>query len=84
MKTPSPNKNRVLGVDPGLATTGWGIVEKNGLQLTLHRFGAILECSLERRRHSLPQIAFKLGFISQVWPEPYLKTTQITAGIMDF
>jgi crossover junction endodeoxyribonuclease RuvC len=42
LKTPSPNKNRVLGVDPGLATTGWGVVEKIGTQLTLHNFGAIL------------------------------------------
>lgn len=41
MKTRS-NKNVVLGVDPGLATTGWGIVEKKGSQLILHKFGAIL------------------------------------------
>ncbi len=33
MKTPSSNKNRVLGVDPGLATTGWGVVEKNGVAI---------------------------------------------------
>ena len=42
---------RVLGVDPGLATTGWGIVEKNGAHLTLHRFGAILTPA----RSPLPQ-----------------------------
>jgi crossover junction endodeoxyribonuclease RuvC len=42
LKTPVLNKDRVLGIDPGLATTGWGVVEKNGSQLTLHSFGAIL------------------------------------------
>src|SRR5688500_6379763 len=31
----------VLGIDPGLATTGWGIVEKSS-KLTLKAFGAIL------------------------------------------
>jgi crossover junction endodeoxyribonuclease RuvC len=38
----SPSPCRVLGIDPGLATTGWGVVEKNGSQLTLHSFGVIL------------------------------------------
>src|SRR5262245_13644618 len=42
LKTPSPNKQRVLGIDPGLATTGWGVVDKIGSSLTLHSFGAIL------------------------------------------
>lgn len=32
----------MLGIDPGLATTGWGIVEKKDGQLTLHNFGVIL------------------------------------------
>ena len=48
MKTPSPNKAAhppssqiVLGVDPGLATTGWGIVERKGLELRLICFGTI-------------------------------------------
>jgi crossover junction endodeoxyribonuclease RuvC len=42
---------RVLGVDPGLATTGWGIIEKEGDRYTLHRFGAILTPA----QTSLPQ-----------------------------
>ncbi len=31
----------VLGIDPGLATTGWGVVEKNATQLRLIAYGAI-------------------------------------------
>ena len=41
----------VLGVDPGLATTGWGVVERNGSQLTLRGFGTITSAS----RLDLPQ-----------------------------
>lgn len=48
MKTPSLNKDTgvlpsqiVLGVDPGLATTGWGVVERNSRQLSLRSFGII-------------------------------------------
>jgi crossover junction endodeoxyribonuclease RuvC len=32
----------VLGIDPGLATTGWGVVEKSTDGLRLEAFGAIL------------------------------------------
>ncbi len=39
---PPPNKSVVLGVDPGLATTGWGVVEKTSGQPVLKAFGAIL------------------------------------------
>jgi len=31
----------VLGIDPGLATTGWGVVLKNDSTLSLSAFGAI-------------------------------------------
>ncbi len=47
---------RVLGVDPGLATTGWGVVEKNGSQMTLHSFGAILTPAKTLLPHRLRQI----------------------------
>lgn len=55
MKTP-PSKSRVLGVDPGLATTGWGVIEKNGSQMTLHSFGAILTPAKSLLPHRLRQI----------------------------
>src|SRR6266700_419640 len=42
---PPPNKGVVLGVDPGLATTGWGVVEKNKSAPILKAFGAILTSS---------------------------------------
>jgi crossover junction endodeoxyribonuclease RuvC len=32
---------RVLGLDPGLATTGWGVVEEESDQVTLADFGII-------------------------------------------
>ena len=60
MKTQSNNRNIVLGVDPGLATTGWGIVEKNGTQLTLHSFGAILTSSRLNLPQRLAQIRHEL------------------------
>jgi len=36
----------VLGIDPGLATTGWGVVEKGAMHLTLKAYGAV--CSSAR------------------------------------
>src|SRR5438132_396001 len=47
----SPVRQVVLGIDPGLATTGWGVVEKSDSLLTLHSFGAILTPA----RRDLPQ-----------------------------
>lgn len=32
---------RVLGIDPGLADLGWGVVEKNGLDLSCLDYGCI-------------------------------------------
>ncbi|HVO33866.1 MAG TPA: crossover junction endodeoxyribonuclease RuvC [Elusimicrobiota bacterium] len=32
----------MLGIDPGLATTGWGVVEKGASGLVLRAFGALL------------------------------------------
>src|SRR2546430_2559587 len=70
LKTPSPNKNRVLGVDPGLATTGWGVVEKSGTQLTLHHFGAILTPAQTPLPQRLAQIRLSLlGIIDQYRPD---------------
>jgi crossover junction endodeoxyribonuclease RuvC len=35
------NNNVVLGIDPGLATTGWGVIEKTHASLQLLSYGAI-------------------------------------------
>lgn len=40
MKLP-PNSQVVLGIDPGLATTGWGVIEKTSVSLRLLSYGAI-------------------------------------------
>ncbi|MBW2109531.1 MAG: crossover junction endodeoxyribonuclease RuvC, partial [Deltaproteobacteria bacterium] len=46
---------KVIGIDPGLANTGFGIVEGNGTGITGHAFGTIrpsrhddLACRLNR------------------------------------
>jgi crossover junction endodeoxyribonuclease RuvC len=65
LRAPSPNKHRVLGIDPGLATTGWGVVEKNGNQLTLHKFGAILTSPRTDLPQRLRQIRQQLEQIIQ-------------------
>ena len=33
---------RILGIDPGLATLGWGIVETNGYKMRLVQYGTVL------------------------------------------
>ncbi|MBQ8136460.1 MAG: crossover junction endodeoxyribonuclease RuvC, partial [Clostridia bacterium] len=33
---------KVLGIDPGLATMGWGVVEARGSQVTLLEAGALI------------------------------------------
>ena len=32
---------RVIGIDPGTAITGWGVVEGDGNQLTMVAYGAV-------------------------------------------
>jgi crossover junction endodeoxyribonuclease RuvC len=46
-----PNKGVVLGIDPGLATTGWGVIERASTGLKLIAFGAILTPA----KQSLPE-----------------------------
>ena len=38
---PLPSNGVILGIDPGLATTGWGVIEKYSGTLKLLAFGAI-------------------------------------------
>ena len=33
---------RILGIDPGLATMGWGVIESDGYRLKLVQYGALL------------------------------------------
>ena len=51
-----PSNLIVLGVDPGLATTGWGVVQKILADQTLKAFGVILTSSslpLPKRLHQI-------------------------------
>lgn len=36
-----PKIRRVLGIDPGLANTGWGVIDWNGSKFTLVKYGVI-------------------------------------------
>ena len=36
-----PKTRRILGIDPGLANTGWGIIDWNGARFTLVKYGVI-------------------------------------------
>lgn len=70
MKAP-PSKDHlgvvVLGVDPGLATTGWGVVQKQGVQLTLCNFGAIQSSAQTELPQRLRQIAGELARIIETY-----------------
>lgn len=55
----SPN-DVVLGIDPGLATTGWGVVVGNVSQVRLRAFGAVSTPSKEPLPARLQQIRREL------------------------
>ena len=38
---PPPSNSVILGIDPGLATTGWGVIDKTPASLRLLAYGAI-------------------------------------------
>jgi len=38
---PTSNKKIILGIDPGIADTGWGIIEKHGQKITMVDCGSI-------------------------------------------
>jgi len=48
---------RVLGIDPGSDTTGWGIVEGDGRRYRLVEFGVIKTSSSDKFPHRLLQIS---------------------------
>ena len=39
---------RVLGIDPGLATMGWGVIETNGYKERLVQYGAVITTPKDR------------------------------------
>lgn len=38
---PTSNKKIILGIDPGIADTGWGVIEKQGQKITMIDCGSI-------------------------------------------
>ena len=60
MRAPQ-NNQIVLGVDPGLATTGWGVVEKTPDAILLKAFGAILTPSSQALPERLCRIRQELS-----------------------
>ncbi len=78
---------RILGIDPGLATIGWGVIDTNGSKHRPVAFGAIqtpTKLSVEKR---LSQIFRELGDIivryspEAVAVEELFFNTNITTGI---
>jgi len=50
------NSIKILGIDPGTATMGWGIVEKSGLDVRPIKFG----CVKTSRDSKMPERLFKI------------------------
>jgi crossover junction endodeoxyribonuclease RuvC len=65
LKAPANRDTVVLGIDPGLATTGWGIVERAAGRLRLRAFGAILSPAAAELPSRLLQIRQELSAIIQ-------------------
>lgn len=59
-----------LGIDPGIATTGYGLVEKNGNKLRLVEYGAILTPSSDSISKRLLSLADQLdAIVARYQPE---------------
>lgn len=56
---------RVLGIDPGLANTGWGIIDWNGARFTLVKYGVIETAASEIHGTRLLHIYNRLNAIIQ-------------------
>ncbi len=56
---------RVLGIDPGLANTGWGIVDWSGNRFTLVKYGVIETAASEKHGTRLLSIYNSLTAIIQ-------------------
>lgn len=67
MKAPPPKLPQiVLGIDPGLATTGWGVVLRTGGQLQLKTYGVILTPASTPLPQRLRQIRKELNHLIEM------------------
>lgn len=58
---------RILGIDPGLERTGWGIIESEGSRLSFLSAGVILSKSTESMAVRLSRIDKELSQIVDQW-----------------
>lgn len=57
---------RILGIDPGIARTGWGIIEKNNSKIKAVRFG----CFETQSEESMPnRLKYIFSFLTQLLDE---------------
>ncbi|HRK98007.1 MAG TPA: crossover junction endodeoxyribonuclease RuvC [Alphaproteobacteria bacterium] len=61
------NRVRILGIDPGLERTGWGVIESEGSRLTFLAAGVILSKPTESMATRLNRIDTELSKIVQQW-----------------
>ena len=53
----------ILGIDPGLANTGWGVIEQMGPRLTCLAYGCVSTPSSEELSRRLLKIAQQIGAV---------------------
>jgi len=51
-----PNSIRIIGIDPGLRRTGWGVVESDGVRLSYVASGLITSAAGEELAHRLREL----------------------------
>lgn len=57
---------RILGIDPGIARTGWGIIEKNSSKLIAVKFG----CFETKSQEPIPsRLKYIFSFLTQLMDE---------------
>jgi crossover junction endodeoxyribonuclease RuvC len=88
---------RILGIDPGLRHTGWGVIEQTGARLShvahgviqaatdttmAERLGEIFECVGELARHYQPDVAGVEETLVNANPRAALKLGQARGAAM--
>ena len=68
----------ILGIDPGIATTGFGVIQKVGSEYTLLNYGVIRTSSQSQIAHRLKIIAQDLGQIISTH-QPNLSVNHLSA-----
>ncbi len=63
----APNIVRILGIDPGLRNTGWGVIETDGVRLTYIACGTIHSDAKRALSDRLMQIHVGLNDILDIW-----------------